>query len=100
MSDELASGIIEKTNFQELIQMLISLIGQTLNLPVYDNQDSYLIDYALELWTGCLLHKNELIETVYNATAMSVEEFTIRGLTFPRTVLVRFAFGGALKSIC
>lgn len=61
MSDELASGIIDKTNFEELIQKLISLIGQTLNLPVYDSQDSYLIDYALELWTGCLLHKHQLI---------------------------------------
>jgi ubiquitin carboxyl-terminal hydrolase 34 len=97
----LSDEIINSIDFKQLITRLIELIGGTLQDTEYENEDRHIIDSALELWVSCLLHKNELIEAVYNIQhGMPVEEFTMRGITYPKTILVRKAFGQSLNQIC
>mmetsp|Transcript_2206 Transcript_2206/g.267 ORF Transcript_2206/g.267 Transcript_2206/m.267 type:complete len:140 (+) Transcript_2206:4269-4688(+) len=101
MDISIANNILQSTNFDTLTQQLINLISLTLQLPDYENENRYIIDYSLELWVSCLLHKNDLIEIIYNLKeGQGAEEFIVKGLTYPKSQLVRKTFESTLTQIC
>lgn len=95
----LTENIMKSIDFGELISKLIAIIGMTINQNEYESEDKNIIDCAIELWVGCLMHKNELMQAVYDAP-VSVEEFTVKGLTFSKSLLVRKIFLGAIEQVC
>ena len=94
MAENIGEDLINTVNFDSLINKLIELMVKTLIRDEYEPEDKHIIDSALELFVSCLMHKSELIEAFYNYNqGMDVSEFTVRALTYPKTILVRRAFG-------
>jgi len=101
MMNDLGDSLINSVDLSLLMSKLIGLMVNTLKNEDYEPEDKHIIDSALELWVSCLMHKNELIQSVYDYQGeMDVSEFTIRGLTFAKMALVRKAFCQSFKSIC
>lgn len=101
MMNDLGDSLITSIDLSQLMSKLIGLMVNTLKNEDYEPEDKHIIDSALELWVSCLMHKNELIQAVYDYNGeMNVAEFTIRGLTYAKMALVRKAFCQSFKSIC
>lgn len=64
MSIEMAESIIDSTDFTALCFKLMQIIDIALSLDEYDNEVRQIVDYALEVWVGCLFHKNEIISDI------------------------------------
>jgi len=101
MLEGLGEQMVNSIDFENLIQRLIKLMAETLNQEDCEPEDKHIIDSALELWVSCLLHRNELMQVVYNySDQINVTEFAMRGLTYQKSIQIRKAFSQSLQSIC
>jgi hypothetical protein len=52
-------------------------------------EDKLIIENALSLWVGCILHKNELLNDFYQINS---EDFILQGLLYCNSEKVREEF--------
>ena len=61
------------------------MMSETLGKPALSSEDKLIVDNALSLLVGCLIHKPELINTLYNFTSASItscDELLLLGLLY------------------
>ena len=93
-------NIIRSLDFDELITTLLKLMSRALAQEEYSPENNHILDSALELWISCILHRHELLRTVYSfSSPISFEEFLVQSLTRPKTVVIRRTFCQAYLSI-
>lgn len=98
---KLSASMISSIDFDALLSRIISIIITSLKVKDIESEERRVIDTALELFVSCILHNNSLLATFFSLPPQSVEEdFTIRGLTCPQTIIIRKAISQAILQVC
>ena len=60
MKDRFAEEILEETDFGQLCAQILNLVAQIIQREKLTLEDKNIVENAMALWTGCILHKPEL----------------------------------------
>jgi ubiquitin carboxyl-terminal hydrolase 34 len=93
--------MIASIDFSTLLNTIIKIIVSSLQVKDIESEERRVIDTAIELFVSCLLHNNALITTFFSLPEHIIQDdFTVRGLTCPQTIIVRKAFAQAILQVC
>mmetsp|Transcript_8203 Transcript_8203/g.16159 ORF Transcript_8203/g.16159 Transcript_8203/m.16159 type:complete len:2815 (-) Transcript_8203:1874-10318(-) len=97
----LSSSMIDSIDFTALLSRIISIIINSLQVKEIESEERRVIDTALELFVSCLLHNNSLLLTFFSLPEQLVQDdFTVKGLTCPQTIIIRKGFSQAILQVC
>jgi len=94
MEGGVGSRIVEGIDHRALQKQVLSLISKTLQKEVQIFEDRLIIENALSLWVGCLLHKKELINDFLadQIEGCTHEDLILRGLLYSKEDKIREDF--------
>lgn len=99
LTGDIGESIISQINYKQLQQKILTLISQVLSNSRTSSltfEDKLIVENALSLWVGCLLHNNSLLNDFY---AFNAEDFILQGLLFCNSEKVREEFKQSLSSL-
>ena len=98
----LGFDILESIDGQGLQRKVLGLINQLLSQKKLVFEDKLIIENALNLWTSCLLNREELFTEFIESkdSDIKVDDFILSGLLFCPYDTVREEFSEALGAIC
>jgi hypothetical protein len=85
MAGPIGESIISQIDYKQLQHKILTVISQILTKETMIFEDKLIIENALSLLVGCILHKNELLSDLYTFTSPSIsscEEFVLSGLLY------------------
>ena len=93
LTGPIGEQIIEGIDYKALQQKILTLISEILtarkDTGSMSFEDKLIIENALSLWVGCVLHKNELLNDFY---AFQSDDFILQGLLYCEQEKVREEF--------
>lgn len=102
MAGPIGENIISQIDYQLLTNKIMTIIAQILGKPLMIMEDKLIIENALSLLVGCILHKNELLNSLYAFTSSSIpsfEDFVLEGLLLCKQEKVREEFKQSLSCL-
>ena len=79
MAGPIGLEIVDFVDYSALQRQVFSVITQVLKKPKLQFEDKLIVENALNLWVGCLEHKEELFKEFMN---QNYEEFILAGLLY------------------
>ena len=94
--------IIESVDYSVLQRKLLSVTSQVLKKQKLIFEDKLIVDNALNLWVGCLLHSDNLFNEFLESKDLDVksDEFLLTGLLYCPYETVREEFRQSLGALC
>ena len=94
--------IVELVDYPALQRQVLLVTSQVLKKDKLRFEDKLIIENALSLWVGCLLHRNELFAEFAKPadSALKPEEFLLTGLLYCPYETVREDFKQSLSALC
>lgn len=77
--------IISNIDYQKLLKKILTLISEVLHKETMIFEDKLIIENALSLLVGCILHKVELLNDFYQFKSTSIDscdEFVLGGILY------------------
>ena len=102
MEGPIGVDIIEQIDYKAVVERILLLISQILSKPSMILEDKLIIENALSLLVGCLLHKSELLSIFYSFTSPTVsskENLILNGLLLCPQEKVREEFRLSLSCL-
>src|SRR5690349_2923765 len=102
MAGPIGEDIISQIDYQQLMQKILSIISQILGKPTMILEDKLIIENALSLLVGCVLHKNELLNDLYKFTSPTIKDcdtLVLTGLLFCPHEKIREEFNQSLSCL-
>ncbi len=102
MAGPIGEEIISTIDYQLLTNKILTIISQILGKESMIMEDKLIIENALSLLVGCILHKNELMNDFYNfssPTIPSFDQFVLEGLLLCKQEKVREEFKQSLSCL-
>ena len=94
--------IISNIEYKSLMQKILTLISQVLAKDSMIFEDKLIVENALSLFVGCLLHKPELINDFYAFSSPqlnSCDSFVLSGLLYTSQEKIREEFRASLGAL-
>ena len=99
LKQEYGMEILQNTNFGEMCAHLITLASQIVQRQQFSLHDKIVIENALALWTGCILHEPTLFKefTLWQnpnqeSAIKTADDFVLGGLLFCPEEKIRLDF--------
>ena len=94
--------IVELVDYSALQRQVLRLTSQVLKKPKLIFEDKLIIEHALNLWVGCLLHRSDLFHEFVEPMDPEVDtnEFVLSGLLYCPYETVREEFRQSLAALC
>jgi hypothetical protein len=86
--------LVESVDYSKLQRKVLSITSEVLKKPVLVFEDKLIVDNALNLWVGCLLHRADLFNEFIKPSDSQVQpnEFLLTGLLYCPYETVREEF--------
>lgn len=93
---------VESVDYSLLQRKVLSVTSEILKKKVLVFEDKLIIDNALNLWVGCLLHRGDLLKEFVQPTDQQVkpDEFLLTGLLYCPYETVREEFKQSFGALC
>jgi hypothetical protein len=94
--------IVELVDYSALQRQVLRLTSQVLKKPKLIFEDKLIIEHALNLWVGCLLHRRDLFHEFVEPMDPEIDtnEFVLSGLLYSPYETVREEFRQSLAALC
>ncbi len=102
MAGPIGEDIISKIDYQSLTTKILTIISQILGKPHMIMEDKLIIENALSLLVGCILHNNKLLNDFYNFSSSSIasfDEFILTGILYCKQEKIREEFKQSLSCL-
>ena len=102
MEGPMGLEIMESVDYSVLQRKLLSVTSQVLKKQKLIFEDKLIVDNALNLWVGCLLHSDDLFYEFVESKDLDVNsnEFLLAGLLYCPYETVREEFKQSLGALC
>lgn len=94
--------IVDSVDYPALQTQVVTVASKLLKKNTLAFEDRLIVENALYLWVGCLLHREELFGEFVDSARLGVssEEFLLSGLLYCPYESVREEFRGSLSALC
>lgn len=98
MEGQLGKEIIESIDYKTLQSKILRIIAEILTKDKMIFEDKLIIENALSLWVGCIIHNNSLFGEFYffkgdeNSKIKNCDDFVLTGLLYCSQEKVREEF--------
>jgi hypothetical protein len=94
--------IVELVDYSALQRQVLRVIGQVLKKTKLLFEDRLIVESALNLWVGCLLHRDGLFQELIELCepGFSADELLLNGLLYCPYETVREEFRQSLSALC
>jgi hypothetical protein len=89
-------------DYSAIQRQVLRLVSQVLKKPKLIFEDKLILEHALNLWSGCLLHSGGLFDEFVKPIDADIDtnQFVLSGLLYCRYETVREEFRQCLAAIC
>lgn len=89
-------------DYSAIQRQVLRLVSQVLKKPKLIFEDKLILEHALNLWSGCLLHSGELFDEFIKPIDADIDtdQFVLAGLLYCPYETVREEFRQCLAAIC
>lgn len=99
LKGEIGERVLSSIKFEKLQAITLDIISSLMHQETLTNEEQEIIQNAVSLWLGCILHKEEILSDFYSFKSdhfSSIEQLFMRGLNYKALVKIRVEFMNSL----